>query len=162
DGKTQLVDDAGIITREARQRDLAPIVGLGPQDAGSLTAALASAARTEEQTIKLTIDPNMQDLVFTELKADRHVGQCPGPIAHWRDKSFARTQQPDIEQQIESCSRRGNRAAIVLLDAEKDPGAILAMASWPPVSRVLNVWDLLAFAQGYESHSPLAGAAWRA
>jgi cell division protein FtsI/penicillin-binding protein 2 len=151
DGVTQLVDEkTGVISREARRLDLDPIVGLGPADSDSLTAALAAAPRTQEKTIKLAIDQRMQALAFKELIASSFVGKCPSRIAHWQEGDAA------------DCSRNGSRAAIVLVDAEQDPGAILAMASWPPVSRVLNVWDLLALAQGYESQSPLAGAAWRA
>lgn len=132
---------------------LTPLIGYGPSDLGSLAGSLAST-RTRE-TLRLTIDPRLQklaaDAVNEHMSARVGRGQRPrrpGPL-----------QDSTVEQEPQDIG--DGRAALVLLDAGDEPGAILAMAGWPAFRAGMNAWDLQALSVGRPTESPLAGHAWR-
>jgi cell division protein FtsI/penicillin-binding protein 2 len=135
------------------QLGLTPLLGYGPSDLGSLASALGNA-RTRE-TLRLTIDPQLQKLaneaVFEHMNARLGRGQRPrrpGPL-----------QDSAVEQEPQDVG--DGRAALVLLDAGDEPGAVLAMAGWPAFRAGMNAWDLQALSVGRPTESPLAGHAWR-
>lgn len=106
--------ETGIITQSAFDLSLAPIVGLGPQEYGSLAYAL-SRTRTAGKAVpvRLTIDPGLQALVRDEVVK-------------------------------KASSRREATATVVLIDAGARAGEIKAMASSVQTPKNLHIWDLEA------------------
>jgi len=135
DGRTEVTDRAGRITQAAIDMGLAPVIGFGVEDNGSLTAAMRSGGGREERTLTLPIDAEAQRLATLLL---------------------AQTMAPRVRADSRA------RGAIVLMDADQRPGEIVAVTSWPAFIRGLHVWDHLALAAGSERESPLSGHAWRA
>lgn len=138
DGETDLVDASGRILPQSIEMGLAAAVGFGPSDFGSLAAALASGPKGGGDVVRLTIDKDLQKLA----------------------------QDTIVEEMRERVKRGGKeakgRGGLVLIDADKNAGEVLAMASWPTFETGLNVWDLQALAAGRDTANPLAGHLWRA
>lgn len=157
DGKTELITPAsGTITEGAVEAGLAPIVGLAPQDVGSLVAVLDALPRREPQDYRLTIHMDMQKL--SQQVLDRQA-PCRGVKSTQQFKQ-ARRSGGDCSDHLDKL-----HASVVLMDASDDPvtrGEILAIASWPSIAAGLPAWDLAALEIGAPSRSPLTGMAWRA
>ena len=151
----------GLILPQAFQRGFAPIVGLGPQDWGSLTATLASRpsstaparlagpaakAKATPEVFRLTFDPRIQQAALDTLSIAQG---C-------RSKRSNKETAPAI-----SCRKLEDQhtATLVVLDADKNPGDVLALASLPTPPRRLHMWDLAAIEEGEFGH---AGLGWRA
>lgn len=138
DGETDLVDASGRILPQAIEMGLAAAVGFGPADFGSLAAALASGPKGGGDVVRLTLDKNLQKLA----------------------------QDTIVEEMSERVKRGGKeakgRGGLVLIDADQNPGEVLAMGSWPTFETGLNTWDLQALAAGRDTANPLAGHLWRA
>jgi cell division protein FtsI/penicillin-binding protein 2 len=138
-----LVDDLG----------LTALLGYGPGDLGSLAGSVGSL-RTRE-TLRLTLDPALQKLAAQAVsdhmaaRLGRGVrARRPGPL-----------QETTVDRDPEDVG--DGRAALVLMDAGDEPGAILAIAGWPRFRAGMNAWDLQALSAGRATDSPLAGHAWR-
>ena len=157
DGTTELTaPQTGIVTQAALDAGLAPVVGLTPQDVGSLVAVLDGLPRQAPEDFRLTIDMRMQ--VTVQQVLDREA-PCRGvrTIARPRSARRASRECPDHHEDL--------RAAVVLLDAGSDDarrGEVLAVAGWPSVSPGLPAWDLAALEIGAPSRSPVSGMPWRA
>jgi cell division protein FtsI/penicillin-binding protein 2 len=141
--RTNLVDQAtGEFTAETLDLGLAPVVGGGVSQWGSLARAIRSSP-TSGGSATLSIDPDAQRIVTSVLEARRTVCGPSGP----RDCLFRHP---------------GARATIVLMDATKErAGEIKAMVSWPPGRTGSHVWDLAAGGGGAWRASATSPAAWR-
>jgi cell division protein FtsI/penicillin-binding protein 2 len=152
-----LVDPkSGIIKGPAFDEGLASIIGLGPQDWGSLSYALAHrslpADGTEPEPVRLTIDPGIQkaarDAVGSGVRGE---GCQPAPSTK---KGRAR----GASQRFCVRLRPDQTATLIVLNADKTPGAIKGVASWPTLAKHLHIWDL----QALESDGAgMASASWR-
>jgi cell division protein FtsI/penicillin-binding protein 2 len=135
----ELVDEkTGLTTPQAVDLGLDAMIGLGAFEWGSLSYALArSAPAAQPQMFRLTIDPAMQKLANTTLRQYMCMRQ-------------------------KNC-REERRAVLVVMDAEKAPGAIRALAAASPASQAqrkgLHEWDILALEYGKANRG---GMGWRA
>jgi cell division protein FtsI/penicillin-binding protein 2 len=144
DGKpAALVDELG----------LTPLLGHGPGDVGSLAGSLGTMRSRGH--LHLTLDPTLQKLA--DASVSEHMTtrlgrgtrpRRPGPLVDDPERSVA-----DLG---------AGRAALVLMDAGDEPGALLAIAGWPRLRGGMNAWDLQALSAGNPTESPLAGHGWRA
>jgi cell division protein FtsI/penicillin-binding protein 2 len=149
DDKKNLVDSkTGELLPDYLALGLAPIVGLGPADAGSLVAAVSQSTEAKPPPAELTVDLGMQKVAQGVLS--RAHENCD------RSKA-AQASAPGLP-----CITNSQQAAIVLMDADERPGEIRAMASWPMANGGLHIWDILALDSEGSSASPVAGLAWRA
>jgi cell division protein FtsI/penicillin-binding protein 2 len=139
---TSLIDDDGQISADALSAGLAPVVGLGLGDPGSLVWSLdrsLSLRETDQDEVRLSIDLRSQAIVNEILRrrmTERESGKVGGHT---------------------------KRAAFVLMDAGDSPaesGQILAAASVPSVESGYNIWDLRALMESDAASSPLLGHAW--
>lgn len=137
---TPVVDAAGIVTADAFDLGLAPLVGWGAEDDGSIAAALAARPDGTPDDVQLTVDANLQRAARKAL-VDRMKDLFP-------------TKRPDSPR----------RASLVLLDAGDGAraGDILAMVDLPELPERRNQWDVEALAAGGDRNNPLAGHAFRA
>jgi hypothetical protein len=131
---------------------LTALIGYGPSDIGSLTAAIGNA-RTRDPLV-LTIEPELQKLAQEAIYAT--MGERLGKGAKRLRINPASTEGNEPPDQGDA------RVAIVMMDAGDNPGEILAMASWPDFRPGMHSWDILALSSGREGDSPLAGHPWRA
>jgi cell division protein FtsI/penicillin-binding protein 2 len=138
-----LVDQLGLI----------PLLGYGPSDLGSLAGAMSNV-RTRE-VMRLTIDPTLQKIA--DMAIDEHMSARLG--RGQRPRRPGALQDSAIEQEPQDIG--DGRAALVLMDAGDEPGAVLAVAGWPAFRAGMNAWDLQALSVGRATDSPLAGHAWR-
>ena len=141
--RTNLVEQAsGEFTAETLDLGLAPVVGGGVSQWGSLARALRGS-RASGGSATLSIDSEAQRIVTSVLEARRTTCGPAGP----RDCVFRHP---------------GARAAVVLMDATKErAGEIKAMVSWPPGQTGSHVWDLAAGGGGAWRASATSPAAWR-
>jgi cell division protein FtsI/penicillin-binding protein 2 len=147
------IDTEGYPSALVDQLGLTALLGYGPGDLGSLAGSVGTLRSRE--TTRLTIDPALQrialDAVTDHMQARLGRGQRPRRPGPLQDSTIEREPQ-DVGD---------GRAALVLMDAGDEPGAILAMAGWPLFRAGMNAWDLQALAAGRATESPLAGHAWR-
>jgi hypothetical protein len=146
--------ETGDILAKAYEDGLAPLVGLNREDEGSLIAALARRAAlatkpTDPQaveTFRLTIDPAIQAAARAAVEA--------GEVCQSRRMKKGR------RAALPPCVRLRNEqtATLVVMDADKKAGEILAVATWPHQPRHLHVWDLLALEESGTSSGTLG---WR-
>jgi len=127
---------------------LAPIVGLGPGDVGSLVSAVSRSPEANPPPVNLTIDLHMQQVARDVLLRAHESCNSPKP---------AQSAGPRLP-----CIRQSQQAVIVLMDADDRPGEIRAIASWPAANSGFHMWDILALDSRGSSASPAAGLAWRA
>jgi hypothetical protein len=113
-----LADDKGFITKDALDAGLGPVIGLGPEDTGSLLAALFGGDRRTACDLHLTIS------LATQILAEQHLRRALTQDCH--------------------CDPEKSRAEIVLLDAQSRPGEIVVVATWPVVEHPFHVWDMKA------------------
>lgn len=153
DGKMHLTNpDSGELETAAIELGLAPVVGLGPVDYGSLVGGLREANRNAIETVRLSIDQDLQRLTIDALS---HV-HCASPQNRQTRGGRAIGYEGTCPAQ---------RAAFVVMDASDDEarrGEILALASWPRVAEGISLWDLAALEMAAPAESPVAGMAWRA
>lgn len=137
-----LIDDNGEISVDALKAGLAPVVGLGLGDPGSLVWSLDRARSLREAAqdeVRLSIDLRSQTLINEILRRRM------------------------TERGSSKVGGRTKRAAFVLMDASDAPaesGQILAAASVPSVESGYNIWDLRALMEGDAASSPLLGHTW--
>ncbi|MGJ5088997.1 hypothetical protein ACQR06_26025 [Bradyrhizobium sp. HKCCYLRH1065] len=150
---TALVDkQSGFITSQAFDEGFGSIIGLGPQDWGSLMFSLAHRSSAPSAApaapVELTIDRRLQALTRDVIEA-RVKGNCGETSKKQRGRRPKNGCRP----------LGGNQTAtLVVLDAEKSPGDIKAISTWPRLPKNLHMWDLEAL----ESDGMgTAGAAWR-
>ena len=140
----KLIDrKTGVISSQAFEMGLAPVIGLGPQDWGSLAYALAHHRKpgNEEKNaaaLELTIDRRTQTLAYQTVTA---AGKGKGCAAAKPDKK-GRGQKSRPAECLQL--RPDQTATLVVLNADQEPGAIRAAASWPGFPTHLHVWDLEA------------------
>lgn len=135
-----LIDREGSTTKAAFDLGLVDMVGYSPSDNGSLSAGLNSKLLEDDSRFHLTIDGRVQKISLEVLRA----------VLKRKNKS--------------SYQQRKSRAAIVIMDAGDDPstrGDILASISTPVFQQYVNVWDIVAMAEGGGADNALAGNAWR-
>jgi cell division protein FtsI/penicillin-binding protein 2 len=139
---TSLIDDDGQISADALSSGLAPVIGLGPGDPGSLVWSLERALarrQTTQNEVQLSIDLQVQATVNGILRrrmTDLQSGKVGGAT---------------------------KRAAFVLMDAGDAPaerGQIIAAASVPSVESGYNIWDIRALMESNAASSPVLGHAW--
>jgi cell division protein FtsI/penicillin-binding protein 2 len=133
-GDLPVLDSQGALTQKAFEIGLAPLLGLGTGDSGSVAAALTRTEAGENPS--LTLVPDYQEKALAALSQNY---RCP------KDE--------------ERCSRR---ADLVILDAEgEDAGDVLAIASLPQPRTGMSSWDIETLELTASSKSPLAAYAWR-
>ncbi|MCC0035294.1 MAG: hypothetical protein H6887_08545 [Hoeflea sp.] len=133
-GDLPVLDSQGALTQKAFEMGLAPLLGLGTGDSGSVAAALTRTDAGDNPS--LTIIPDYQEKALAAL-AENY--KCPGDE--------------------ERCSRR---ADLVILDADgEDAGNVLAIASLPQPRTGMSSWDIETLELTAASKSPLAAYAWR-
>jgi cell division protein FtsI/penicillin-binding protein 2 len=162
--------ETGLILTTAYDRGLAPIIGFGPQDWGSLISTLSTSGSTAGQTGKkgpkgqktaasdappfpLTIDQRIQEAAYDTLKTFQ---TCQSRTTVRRAKKTGKVQRVPLCNRL----RDGQSATLVVLDADKKPGDILAMASLPTPPKKMHMWDLAALDEGNDFLP--AGLGWRA
>ena len=129
-----VLDQQGALTQKAFEIGLAPLLGLGTGDSGSVAAALTRTEAGENPS--LTLIPDYQEKALAALVQNY---RCP------KDE--------------ERCSRR---ADLVILDAEGEgAGDVLAVASLPQPRTGMSSWDIETLELTASSKSPLAAYAWR-
>jgi len=139
-----LLGQGGQISTAALGAGLAPVVGLGPGDFGSLVWALnrtVAPPQAEATNVRLSIDLRLQSLVSEVLR--RRVA----------------------ESETRRAGGAAKRAAFILIDvsdAVDESGQMLAVASVPSVESGYNIWDLRALMEGNAASSPLLGHGWSA
>jgi cell division protein FtsI/penicillin-binding protein 2 len=144
----KLIDrKTGVISNQAFEMGLAPVIGLGPQDWGSLAYALAHhrkpGAEKNAAALELTIDRRTQNLAYQAVTIAGKGTGCPA--AKPDKKGRGQKNRPSNCLQL----RPDQTATLVVLNADQEPGAIKAAASWPGFPTHLHVWDLEALeAQG--------------
>jgi cell division protein FtsI/penicillin-binding protein 2 len=146
------IEQSGKPSPAVDELGLTALIGYGPSDIGSLTAAIGNA-RTRDPLV-LTIEPEMQKYAQEAVYAK--MGERLGRGAKKLRINPANTEATEPPDQGDA------RVAIVLMDAGDHPGEILAMASWPDFRPGMHSWDILALSSGREGDSPLAGHPWRA
>lgn len=151
-----LVDaKSGIIKSDAFDEGFGPIVGLGPQDWGSLVFALAHRPappdKSDPEPMRLTIDRDLQVIARDAVEDAVHAKCNPQPSMK---KQRGRRAKP-----AGCILLRGDQTAtLVVLDADRRPGEIKAVTSWPRLPKHLHIWDL----QALESEGAgMAAGAWR-
>ncbi len=150
---TVAIEPSGKPAANVDELGLTALIGYGPSDIGSLTAAIGNA-RTRDPLV-LTIEPALQKLAQDAIYAK--MGERLGKSAKRLRINPAIT-NPDAEPPDQGDAR----VAVVMMDAGDNPGEILAMASWPDFRPGMHSWDILALSSGREGDSPLAGHPWRA
>lgn len=130
----------------ARELALLPVVGIGEADFLSLAGQIgAKAPGGATVSLRLTVEPDLQRIVREEVERRLVV---PGS-----DRVAVAVGDPFADR------RRG---AILIMDADRSPGDILAVATWPVLGGgdKLAEWDLRALEAWNPADSPLAALAW--
>lgn len=165
DGKAlndDIVDPkTGFIDQRAFDLGLAPLVGFGPQEWGSVGSTLAARSRAQSveqlQRRRRTRTQPAAPLVLP-LTIDRHVQQTALDVLKEMPRCYNRRSK--VRKAPSSCPGRHKKQTLTLvaIDAGERPGDILAVASWPPPQKNLHFWDLAALEQRGGGQ---AGLGWR-
>jgi cell division protein FtsI/penicillin-binding protein 2 len=159
DPDENLVDPAtGVIAPKAFDQGFGPVIGLGPQDWGSLISSVARerVPRTPDgkpaaaRTVRVTIDRRIQRIADQVIRSAR---DCQGR----RSVQLGKRKK----QRVPDCStrlRKDQSAALIVLDAGDRAGEIRAIAGSPTMPRHLHLWDLQAMEH---LESAYGGMGWR-
>ncbi len=147
-GETELAstDAGGAAAKAAYDLGVASWIGARRTDYLSLAFGADRLARSGKETeLKLTLDPLHQAAAMSALTA-------------LVTRRYAKVTESALPAKHDG-ARRG---AIVLLDADARPGAILAAAVWPRLGEAAppHEWDLAAYDLFEPAGSPLASRAW--
>jgi cell division protein FtsI/penicillin-binding protein 2 len=119
-----LIDGEGDIVPAAREAGLEAVIGLGPEDSGSLIASVVNGDRRRTCHVRTTISLAAQRAVQAALNEIYESDDC-------------------------HCKKANSRGEIIILDDDTAPGEVLAVANWPAVPRSpFHVWDVAASAGG--------------
>ncbi|WP_394690415.1 penicillin-binding transpeptidase domain-containing protein [Hoeflea sp.] len=153
-GTAESARQINIISPQALELGLAPILGFDETDPSGLLGILSSQFRSSQAgEFSLTIDPVLQKTTANIL-----------------DEVISGTRaMRDVNAQLLSGRKSSRKATLLLMDAGPsgndgtlDPltGRILSVSSWPEVKRNLSQWDLQAQASFLPTENPLAARGW--
>jgi cell division protein FtsI/penicillin-binding protein 2 len=138
-----LVDaETGNIQTKAFEEGLSPVIGLGPQDWGSLAYAVAHRKQASGgkpmEPVRLTINPLMQAVARSAIESGVQTDGCQAP------KRTKKGRAPQARPRDCVVLRDEQTATLVVVDADKKAGEIQALAAWPKLARNLHIWDVQA------------------
>ncbi|MFO1168581.1 MAG: penicillin-binding transpeptidase domain-containing protein [Rhodoblastus sp.] len=130
---------------------LTPVIGVADDDGSTLNTYVSRLAAGKPPGSPKTVLRTSFDLRYQQIAN-----------AVLIDSVRARDRRKGAPYDGADEARTESRAAVVLMDADRNPGEILAMASTPSLRQGFHIWDVSALLDAPAADNPFAGQAWRA